>query len=101
MSTWDSISAIAQAVNDGKLSAAENVEKALKLLVEKAEYNAIIEVISDRSKERAQAIDEKIKAWEWAWGNSTSEQYAAEEHGNSFTITTALFEKYKGKVTSK
>ena len=103
MSTWDSISAIAQAVNDGKLSAAENVEKALKLLVEKAEYNAIIEVISDRSKERAQAIDEKIKNGEQA-GRLAGVPFIAKDNfltfGSSTTAASNILKGFKAPYQS-
>jgi aspartyl-tRNA(Asn)/glutamyl-tRNA(Gln) amidotransferase subunit A len=58
---WASIVDIATAVRDGKVTAIENVEKALQAINEKTEYNAVIASISDRARERAKTIDKQIK----------------------------------------
>lgn len=60
MSKWGSIAQLAKDVQSGKTSASELVEKALKTIDEKSEYNAVIATIDKRAKERAKDIDEKV-----------------------------------------
>jgi aspartyl-tRNA(Asn)/glutamyl-tRNA(Gln) amidotransferase subunit A len=62
MSSWDPLADIADAVNGGKLTAVELVERALKNIDEKAEYKAIIAKTTERARERARFIDEQIRA---------------------------------------
>lgn len=57
---WGAIEQIASDVNSGNISAAENVERALALVREKQQYNAIISTLADRARLRAQQIDEKV-----------------------------------------
>ncbi len=64
MSQWPSIADIAQQVQGGKLSAAELVKKAHKVIEAKSEYDAIIAVIHDRALTRAREIDDRIKKGE-------------------------------------
>ncbi len=66
MSSWPPISEIAASVNAGKVTALQNVEQALKAIEDKKEFNAIISVIENRSRERAKAIDEAVQRGESA-----------------------------------
>ncbi len=59
--SWDPISVLASKVQSGELKAADLVEKSLKLIEEKKDFNAIISVVRERALERAVAIDEKVK----------------------------------------
>jgi aspartyl-tRNA(Asn)/glutamyl-tRNA(Gln) amidotransferase subunit A len=54
---WPSISDIASDVQNGKIKAADLVEKALKTIKDKDEYKAIIATTAERAKQRAQEID--------------------------------------------
>ncbi|MDB5182849.1 MAG: Glutamyl-tRNA(Gln) amidotransferase subunit [Candidatus Saccharibacteria bacterium] len=62
MDTWAPIADIAAAVNDGKTTASENVEKALQNIEDKAEFKAIISLTADRARKRAKQIDEHVKS---------------------------------------
>lgn len=64
MSQWPSIKDLASDVNSGRVSASEQVEKALKTIEEKKEFNAIIATLADRARQRAKTIDDRIKAGE-------------------------------------
>lgn len=61
MSQWLPISDLAAQVQTGQTSAAELVERALKTIDEKQEYNAIIATTAERARERANAIDTLVK----------------------------------------
>lgn len=60
MGIWLPIRDIATKVQAGELKAQDLVEKSLQIIAEKQEYQAIIAVIEERAKERAQAIDERV-----------------------------------------
>ncbi len=60
MANWKSIADEAAAVNSGATSAVANVQKALKLIEEAAEYQAVISVIKDRALQRAKDIDAAV-----------------------------------------
>jgi aspartyl-tRNA(Asn)/glutamyl-tRNA(Gln) amidotransferase subunit A len=57
MSGWPAIAELAEAVRSGKTTASANVEKALQLIEDKKEFEAIIAVTADRARQRAKAID--------------------------------------------
>lgn len=57
MSNWPSIAELAEAVRNGTVTASENVEKALRLIEEKKEYDAIIVTLADRARDRARQVD--------------------------------------------
>lgn len=59
-SDWGSIAQIAADVQNGKISAVELVDRSLKIIDEKKEFNAIISTVSIRAKERAKDIDSRI-----------------------------------------
>jgi aspartyl-tRNA(Asn)/glutamyl-tRNA(Gln) amidotransferase subunit A len=59
-SQWDSIAVIAVDVQAGKTKAVDLVERALKTIDEKSEYNAVIASVHDRARARAKEIDERI-----------------------------------------
>jgi aspartyl-tRNA(Asn)/glutamyl-tRNA(Gln) amidotransferase subunit A len=58
---WQPISELSEDVNSGKVTAAQNVEKALKLIEDKAEFKAIIATTAERARERAKEIDGIVK----------------------------------------
>ncbi|HSH18423.1 MAG TPA: Asp-tRNA(Asn)/Glu-tRNA(Gln) amidotransferase subunit GatA [Candidatus Saccharimonadales bacterium] len=62
--TWPAIVDIATQVNSGEQKAADLVEKALRIIEDKAEYQAIIAVTADRAREQARLIDSKVDAGE-------------------------------------
>lgn len=66
MSNWKPAAEIAALVNSGQETARSQVEKALKLLHDHAEYQAIIAVVERRAFERADTIDAKVKNGEHA-----------------------------------
>ncbi|HET7320161.1 MAG TPA: Asp-tRNA(Asn)/Glu-tRNA(Gln) amidotransferase subunit GatA [Candidatus Saccharimonadales bacterium] len=57
MSGWASVADIADAVRSGKTKAIDNVEKALQLIDENKDFNAIIATTAERARERARAVD--------------------------------------------
>jgi aspartyl-tRNA(Asn)/glutamyl-tRNA(Gln) amidotransferase subunit A len=63
-SQWPSLKELARLVSSGQTTALEQVEKALKTIEENQEYNSIIATTADRARERAKAIDDKIKKGE-------------------------------------
>lgn len=62
MSQWPAISEIVKKVQTGELTATELVDKAIKTIEEKKEYNAVLQTITTRSHDRAREIDNKIKS---------------------------------------
>lgn len=61
-STWLSIDLIIKGVIDASSTAEANVEKALRLIDEKKEFNAVIASIPERALARAREIDQNIAA---------------------------------------
>ncbi len=66
MTQWASVSELANEVNDGKLKAMELVERALRTIEEKHEYNAVIASVEKRARQRAEEIDGRIAKGEKA-----------------------------------
>lgn len=60
MSQWQPITAIAAQVQAGELKAADLVERSLKTITDKAEYQAIITMLDDEARARAKDIDARI-----------------------------------------
>lgn len=60
MSQWKSVRELASDVQAGKTSAVSLVERALKTIKDKAEYQAIIAIIETRALERAKEIDARV-----------------------------------------
>ena len=58
---WAPILELAEDVRSGKVSALEQVEKSLRLIDEKSEFNAVISKIEKRAIERAKEVDAKIQ----------------------------------------
>lgn len=58
---WPSIAELAEAVQAGKTTATEQVEKSLGAIEQHKEYNAIIATTEARARDRAKAIDAQIK----------------------------------------
>jgi aspartyl-tRNA(Asn)/glutamyl-tRNA(Gln) amidotransferase subunit A len=61
MSQWKPIAQIAEDVRSGRATASELVERALKTIEDKKDYNAIIVTTAERARERAASIDEAVK----------------------------------------
>ena len=61
MSQWAAIATLAGQVKAGEVTATELVERALKTIEEKSEYQAIIATLEERARERAVHIDAAIK----------------------------------------
>lgn len=61
MSEWKGIASIAADVQSGQTTAAENVERSLKLISEKSEFDAIIATLDAAATVRAAEIDERVK----------------------------------------
>ncbi len=59
-SQWLSLTDTAKAVQSGRLKAIDLVERALKTIDQKSEFNAVIATINSRSMQRAKAIDELV-----------------------------------------
>jgi len=59
-SAWPPVQDIAAKVNKGELSAVKLIDKALALIDEHKEYNAVIALTADRARERARDIDAQI-----------------------------------------
>jgi aspartyl-tRNA(Asn)/glutamyl-tRNA(Gln) amidotransferase subunit A len=57
MSVWPSIADIAAKVQAGELKAVDLVEQSLKIIEEKAEFQAIVATTAERARERAKAVD--------------------------------------------
>lgn len=60
MSQWDSVAQIAADVQAGKVSSLELIERSLKTIDEKSEFNAIIATLADPARARARQLDERI-----------------------------------------
>lgn len=63
-SPWQPIADIARDVQGGSLKAADLVEKALQIITDKSEYDAIIVTTAERARERAAKIDAAVTAGE-------------------------------------
>ncbi len=57
MSAWLPIADIATKVQSGELKAVDLVEQSLKIIEDKAEFQAIIAVTAERARQRAQQVD--------------------------------------------
>lgn len=64
MSQWAPIEQLAVDVESGKTKAAELVERALKTIEEKKDFNAVIATTAERARARAKEIDERVKRGE-------------------------------------
>lgn len=61
---WESVADLAKNVNSGKVSALELVQKSLALIEQHKEFNSIIVTTSERALQRAEDIDQRVKAGE-------------------------------------
>lgn len=64
MSQWLPIKELAAKVRAGELKAVDLVEKALKTIEDKKDYNAVLWTSADRALERARQIDEAVQKGE-------------------------------------
>lgn len=60
MSQWDDIVTIAAAVNSGKQKAVDLVERSLKTIESKQDYQAIISTVRERAVARAKEVDDQV-----------------------------------------
>ncbi len=60
MSQWQSITKLANDVQSGKTSASALVDQALQTIEDKKEFNAVIVSITERARERAKNIDNRV-----------------------------------------
>lgn len=60
MSQWNSVAQIAADVQSGSVSSLELVERSLKTIDEKYEFNAVIATLADAARTRARQIDERV-----------------------------------------
>jgi aspartyl-tRNA(Asn)/glutamyl-tRNA(Gln) amidotransferase subunit A len=60
-SQWLPIKQLAAKVQSGQLKASDLVEQALKTIVEKQDFNAVLATTAERARERAASIDAAIK----------------------------------------
>lgn len=60
MSQWKPIAELAADVQSGKTKASELVERALKTIDDKKEFDAVLASVHDRARERAKEIDECV-----------------------------------------
>jgi aspartyl-tRNA(Asn)/glutamyl-tRNA(Gln) amidotransferase subunit A len=98
MGAWLPIADIAAKVQAGELSAVDMVEKALKAIEEKKEYNAIIATTAERARERAASIDAAIKNGQKA-GRLAGVPFIAKDNYLVFGAeTTAASNMLKGFV---
>jgi aspartyl-tRNA(Asn)/glutamyl-tRNA(Gln) amidotransferase subunit A len=64
MTAWKAIAAIANDVQEGKVTASELVERSLGAIADKEDYKAIIAVLDESARARAKQIDEAVKSGE-------------------------------------
>ncbi len=64
MSQWLPIAELAAKVQAGEYNATDLVERALKTIEEKKEYNAVLWTTPNRARERAKHIDDQVKKGE-------------------------------------
>ncbi|MEK7472126.1 MAG: Asp-tRNA(Asn)/Glu-tRNA(Gln) amidotransferase subunit GatA, partial [Patescibacteria group bacterium] len=60
--SWKEITEIATDVNSGKVTATDNVKKALQVIKDKTDFKAIIATLEKRALERAKAVDVIVKS---------------------------------------
>ncbi|HEU4914516.1 MAG TPA: Asp-tRNA(Asn)/Glu-tRNA(Gln) amidotransferase subunit GatA [Candidatus Saccharimonadales bacterium] len=96
--SWLPIADIAAKVQSGELSAADMVEKSLRAIEEKKEYNAIIATTAERARERAASIDAAVKNGQKA-GRLAGVPFIAKDNYLVFGAeTTAASNMLKGFV---
>lgn len=94
--SWPSIAEIAAGVNSGKLSAVAQVKKAHTKIAEAKEFDSIIAVIDEPALQRAQKIDDEVKAGKQA-GRLAGVPFIAKDNFLVFgTETTAASNILRG-----
>ncbi len=103
MSVWPSIATIAADVQAGGVSAAENVEKALRLIAENEAYKAIIVDLAGAARARAKYIDEKVANGENA-GRLAGVPFIAKDNflvfGSDTTAASNILKGFKAPYQS-
>jgi aspartyl-tRNA(Asn)/glutamyl-tRNA(Gln) amidotransferase subunit A len=95
-SQWEPIAVLAAKVQSGELKAADLVEKALKTIEAKKDFNAVIVTTEKRARERAQQIDQQVSNGE-AGGRLLGVPFIAKDNFLTFGAeTTAASNILKG-----
>ena len=95
-SDWPLIVDIAKGVNTGKFTAQEMIDKAFQKIDNSKDYHVIIALTKERAKERAQYIDEKVRAGKSA-GRLAGVPFIAKDNFLAFGAdTTAASNMLKG-----
>lgn len=84
---WPSLSELASAVQSGKATAAEQVEKSLKAIESAESYHAILATTASRARERANEIDARIAKGE-AVGRLAGVPFIAKDNFLAFGAPT-------------
>ncbi|HTE58041.1 MAG TPA: Asp-tRNA(Asn)/Glu-tRNA(Gln) amidotransferase subunit GatA [Verrucomicrobiae bacterium] len=96
MSQWDPIATLAGKVRSGETKATDLVERALKTIEEKKDFNAVLATVADRARARAKQIDEKVSKGEQA-GRLAGVPFIAKDNFLTFgSETTAASNILKG-----
>lgn len=85
--SWPSLSELASAVQSGKATAAEQVEKSLKAIESAESYHAILATTALRARERAKEIDARIAKGE-AVGRLAGVPFVAKDNFLAFGAPT-------------
>lgn len=96
MSKWKTITEIAEDVRGRRVTASENIEKALEIIAAGKQYNAIIATTESRARKRAEDIDVRIKNQEQV-GRLAGVPFIAKDNFLTFgSETTAASNILKG-----
>lgn len=85
--SWQNISRIAELVNSGEASATDNVQKALNLIKESKNHNAILADATERALNRAKEIDAQVAKGENA-GCLAGVPFIAKDNYLTFGVDT-------------
>src|SRR5690606_9427196 len=96
VSQWPSIAELVIRVKNGELKAVDLVEQSLKTIDEKQEFNAVIAQTTERARDRAAEIDNKISEGENV-GRLAGVPFIAKDNFLTFgSETTAASNIFKG-----
>lgn len=103
MNNWQSISQIVKDVKAGRTSAIDNVQRALKLIAEKKDFDSTISNIRERSIKRAKEVDERISKGETV-GSLAGVPFIAKDNfltfGGTTTAASKMLKKFEAPYQS-
>lgn len=103
MSGWNEITKIADDVNSGRVSAKENVKKALSAIEKNKEYNVIISTLEEYALARAEHIDSQVKSIKSA-GRLAGVPFIVKDNflavGSETTAASNILKGFKAPYTS-